>query len=1392
MRAAVPRGSSRALSSTSCRIGQLTWSYDQYHLLSTPDPAATPRRREPRVVGVRPCGRNLEEEHTRPRQIPDPTVRRKDRECDDSRSREPARSLLRRDDRAAGWGAIASRDRPSDVDGDRSNGLAVEGEWVRWRMPRRDRARERLQGVAAADGSLDGRHADDHPGGNGGRGERHEERPGAPRDGDREHTGGGPSGERDPVDPARKAGDECVYGVAVGCRQRDPLAAHDREPDACERYGDERSQRGPPDVPPTGDRAQKLGGRRCGEERERRQCGQEVVAELPLRRREHNNRCERPAEEEAQPRIVSASAPPRAPECECDERRPGERDRRQVQRVEGQVVEQRLSRVGTAGGEPAREVPDVATDEVLVDEPLAPPGERDDVPAEPEDDECHDSCTREEATQPAQIPLPGEECHDRGDEQRRGNRPLRERGEPEDDERNGRDPPAPLAPPPKGEAEGYREQQREQHVRPRHAGVIEQRRRGRQEGGGDEARPRAEEGRPEGTRPRDEPGPGERGRQPDRCLREARRGAGEGGEPVIQDRLVGQQLVVEARPEPVAGDDVLDDPDLARLVVPDYVHPAEAVDRGGEVEQRDEDDAAVHFYASHTWRLISRLPHLEAQCRIAKPCRAPVGETQSTDTSLTRAPGGPRRAQAISASTSSRSPSISASTVPSGRFRTQPARPARSASSCIEPRYQTPWTRPRTTTWARTAMLRAEQAQEGVLVERRHFELLRARELRAGIRTDHDPVGLLADARDDAPAERLDPPLRFGPRHGREGAGEDELLPLERPVRAHDRRRPDAGLAQSLDHAPVLLLGEEALDRARHLGADVTHLLQLLLARVHDALERAEVLGQGARRGLAHLPDAERDQDLRQRRLLRALQLGEEILGGLLSHALQRDEVRLLQVVEIGEVPDEPFLDQLLDQLLAEALDVHCTAGAEEADRLPELRRAREPDAAVGDLALRAHDVGAADRTGRRHPEAPLVPRTPFGHDLHDVGDDVARALEQDRVPDADVLPLDLVHVVERRVPHRDPAHLDRLELRHRREDAGAADGGNDVHDPRRRLARLELERDRPARRARDLAEPALQLEVVHLDDQPVDLVAEAVARRLELVEEREDVVERREDAAHRHRPESHGRERLDRAPVGSRLEPADLAGAVADEGERAGRGDARVELLQRPRGRVPRVGEGRQPGLLPLPVELAERVDGQEHLAPRLEPCRRAAVHRAQAERDAADRADVRGDVLADDAVAARRAARERAVLVDQLDRDAVDLRLADVLDAFAAEETAHALVERSHLLPRRDSLRRMHRVATADGAEMLERRGTDTLGRGVRRAQLGVLLLELLQPAEHRVVLRVRDERVVEHVIAVVVALDLVTETRDLLSNVGGGTARRARRPVIATRHRRLRLAA
>lgn len=71
--------------------------------------------------------------------------------------------------------------------------------------------------------------------------------------------------------------------------------------------------------------------------------------------------------------------------------------------------------------------------------------------------------------------------------------------------------------------------------------------------------------------------------------------------------------------------------------------------------------------------------------------------TRSIRTSSTRAAGGPTRAHAISRSIASDGPVASASTAPSRRLRTQPARPSASASRRIDARYHTPWTRPVTT-----------------------------------------------------------------------------------------------------------------------------------------------------------------------------------------------------------------------------------------------------------------------------------------------------------------------------------------------------------------------------------------------------------------------------------------------------------------------------------------------------------------------------------------------------------------------------------------------------------------------------------------------------------------------------------------------------------------------
>src|SRR6266478_3628413 len=272
-----------------------------------------------------------------------------------------------------------------------------------------------------------------------------------------------------------------------------------------------------------------------------------------------------------------------------------------------------------------------------------------------------------------------------------------------------------------------------------------------------------------------------------------------------------------------------------------------------------------------------------------------------------------------------------------------------------------------------------------------------------------------------------------------------------------------------------------------------------------------------------------------------------------------------------------------------------------------------------------------------------------------------------------------------------------------------------------------------------------------------------------ELEEKRTHPVERLAHAAHGHGLQAGIGERLQRLPVGREARAADLADAVADEVERARGGDRGVELLQRPRGGVARVREHGLPGLLALAVQLLEGLERQVDLAADFEELGGLPRLAPQAERHAPDGPDVGRDVLADGPVAARRADGEDALLVDQLDRDPVDLRLGHVLDALAPQELPHPLVEGRHLLGRGDVLQGEHGLAVADGGELGRRRGAHALGGRVGRAQLGMRLLERLQAAEERVVLRVGDLRVVEHVVAEVVALELAPEVRDLVPNVG-----------------------
>jgi hypothetical protein len=183
--------------------------------------------------------------------------------------------------------------------------------------------------------------------------------------------------------------------------------------------------------------------------------------------------------------------------------------------------------------------------------------------------------------------------------------------------------------------------------------------------------------------------------------------------------------------------------------------------------------------------------------------------------------------------------------------------------------------------------------------------------------------------------------------------------------------------------------------------------------------------------------------------------------------------------------------------------------------------------------------------------------------------------------------------------------------------------------------------------------------------------------------------------------------------------------------------------------------------------VQLAEARDRQVDLAAHLGHGRQAVA--AHLQRDGRDRPQVDRDILALDAVASGRAADENAVLVGEVDREPVDLRLDHVRDRLVGvEPLADVLGPLEQAPVVGHLLERAHRRQVLHLLEPLARGRADPLGRRIGRDQLRVLVLERLQLVVEPVVLGVGDLRVVEDVVAVEVVVDLLAQLVEALLHV------------------------
>ena len=347
----------------------------------------------------------------------------------------------------------------------------------------------------------------------------------------------------------------------------------------------------------------------------------------------------------------------------------------------------------------------------------------------------------------------------------------------------------------------------------------------------------------------------------------------------------------------------------------------------------------------------------------------------------------------------------------------------------------------------------------------------------------------------------------------------------------------------------------------------------------------------------------------------------------------------------------------------------------------------------------RRHDLLLGTRSGGgvEHP----------GHER----DHVAGAPHEHGVADPHVARADHLLVGERRARDRRPAHEHRLEHGDRGDLADLADVPQHVGQQRRLLLRGVLEGERAARAARAGARGGVRVAVREPQDRPVEVVVEVVALRLDL----------RDDRLRGLRVVAVARVGgVEPEPAQRRLEVG--LGAVLRE-------QVEGEEAQPPLGDDLRVlrphGAGRRVARVDQRLVGVRLVVGRE---------RRAQHHELAADLDASaavdplrdplgKRADERCDVVPGRPVPARDRLRESPALVDQREREPVELRHDE--HRLAGE----AVEEGGDLLGLRRLLQRQHRPAVADRrvqdggrADLLQRVrvGREVGVRGDQRPQL------------------------------------------------------------------------
>ncbi len=418
--------------------------------------------------------------------------------------------------------------------------------------------------------------------------------------------------------------------------------------------------------------------------------------------------------------------------------------------------------------------------------------------------------------------------------------------------------------------------------------------------------------------------------------------------------------------------------------------------------------------------------------------------------------------------------------------------------------------------------------------------------------------------------------------------------------------------------------------------------------------------------------------------------------------------------------------------------------------------------ASPDDFLLVAVQVASARAAGGRHGPGNRTGGTECEHRGHDAGNHVACLLDHHRVPLPQILPREILGVVEGRHRDRGAGDEHRLEHRVRRVRTRAAHVDVDPQQFRVRLLRGELEGGRPAGELGRGAQALAKAQVVDLDHDPVGVEIELQARVGPCAAERDHVLDTGTVLMmrlHRQPPGRHGCKRLAVALWAVAIRHHEL---VREGCQPAPRHQCRIQVPHRACRGIARVREERLPFRFPFGVHPRERRARKEHFAAHLHTSRGPVP---QHQRDRADRPDVGGHVFPTAAVAAGGSPHERPPFVGQRDAEPVDLELGHVRDGGVAEPGSlpDPFVERPQVRLVIGIVEAEHRREVRNGGKAVGWTAGYPLGGGIRRDQIGMLRFEPLELVQQPIEGLVRHLRAVVDVVLLFVVPDLLAQLRE-----------------------------